>query len=53
MQIKSVVIDYIYYINFITFNSSTLFFSLFALVKLGCVLYAIKDNNINALFAHN
>ena len=31
MQIKSVIIDNIYYINFITFNISTDFFSWFAL----------------------
>ena len=39
MQIKSVIVDNNHYINFITFDISTLFFSWFALLKLGCVLY--------------
>ena len=39
MQIKK-IIDNIHYINFITFNISTsYFFSRFALLKLGRVLY--------------
>ena len=42
MQIKSVILDNIHYINFITFDMSTLFFSWFALLKLGCVLYTVK-----------
>ena len=39
MQIKSVIIDYIYYINFIVFNISTLFCSWSAQLKFGCVEY--------------
>ena len=46
MQIKSVIINNIHYINFNTFNISTFFFfffvSWFTLLKLGCVLYTIK-----------
>ena len=39
MQIKSDIIDNIHYINFITSNSNTLFYSWFAPLKLGCVLF--------------
>ena len=41
MQIKCVIIVDIHYINFLTFNISTLlfFFSLFTLPKLGGILY--------------
>ena len=39
MPIKNVIIDDIYYINFITFDISNLLFSWFALLELGCVLY--------------
>ena len=35
----------IHYINFIMFNISTLFFSWFAQLKLGCILYAVKYGN--------
>ena len=42
MLIKSVIIDNIHFINFITFNISTFFFSWFDLLKLECVLYAVK-----------
>ena len=45
MQVKSFIIDDIHYINFITFNISTLFFSWFAPLKLVCVLYAVKYGN--------
>ena len=39
MNIKSVIFDDIYFINFLSFNISTLFFSLFTQLNLGCVLY--------------
>ena len=47
MQIKSVIIDNIHYINFITFDNIIIFF-LICLAEIGvrlihlCVLYAIK-----------
>ena len=45
MQIKSVIINDIHYINFITLNFST-FFSWSAQLKLECILYAIKYGNL-------
>ena len=53
MQIKSVIIDNIHYINFIIFNISTLLLLKlfgFALLKLGCVLYPVKYGNLSLLF---
>ena len=44
MQIKSVIVDNIPYINFITFNISTLFFSEFAWLKLGIILYTLASD---------
>ena len=58
MLIKSVIIDNIHYINLIMFNISTLLFSWFALLKLGCILYTIKYGNhfvdviLNSLFVY-
>ena len=48
MQIKSIIINYIHYLNFISFSICSLFhyiFSEFTLLKLGAslsVLYAVK-----------
>ena len=55
MQIKSVIIDNIHYIDFITFNiSSLLLFSGFGQLKLGCVLYIratyMPSNTVNIVF---
>ena len=44
MQIKSVIIENIYYINFISFNINNLFFSWFAQQKYGCIFYAVQYN---------
>ena len=55
MQIRNVMIDNIHYINFNTFNISTLIFVLICPAKTDelfihlCVLYAFKYGN---LFAH-
>ena len=53
MQIKNVIIDNIQYINFITFNITTLLFPWFAPLKLGYVLYtraSFKPSNTVILF---